>query len=157
MPEQPQQQRVQFSFTPEEIANFKKAFSLFDKDGDGSITVKELRIVMRQLGQNPSDAEIREMVAEVDIDGSGTIDFNEFLIVMARQNPDYDLEEEYKQAFKVFDRDGDGLISAAELKHVMANLGDKFSDEEVRELIREADMDNDGHINYQEFTRLMGK
>jgi len=155
MPEQ--QPRQQFQFTPEEIANFKKAFSLFDKDGDGSITVKELRIVMRQLGQNPSDAEIREMVAEVDIDGSGTIDFNEFLIVMARQNPDYDLEEEYRQAFKVFDRDGDGLISAAELKHVMANLGDKFSDEEVRELIREADMDNDGHINYVEFTRLMGK
>ena len=76
---------------------------------------------------------------------------------MARTNPDYDLEEELRQAFKVFDRDGNGLISAAELKHVMANLGDKLTDDEVRELIKEGDLDKDGHIDYEEFKLMMAR
>ena len=66
-----------------------------------------------------------------------------------------DTEEELIEAFKVFDRDGNGLISAAELRHVMTNLGEKLTDEEVDEMIREADIDGDGHINYEEFVRMM--
>lgn len=68
---------------------------------------------------------------------------------------DTDTEEELIEAFKVFDRDGNGLISAAELRHVMTNLGEKLTDEEVDEMIREADIDGDGHINYEEFVRMM--
>ena len=68
---------------------------------------------------------------------------------------DTDTEEELIEAFKVFDRDGNGLISAAELRHVMTNLGEKLTDEEVDEMIREADVDGDGHINYEEFVRMM--
>lgn len=68
---------------------------------------------------------------------------------------DSDTEEELIEAFKVFDRDGNGLISAAELRHVMTNLGEKLTDDEVDEMIREADLDGDGHINYEEFVRMM--
>lgn len=68
---------------------------------------------------------------------------------------DTDTEEELVEAFKVFDRDGNGLISAAELRHVMTNLGEKLTDDEVDEMIREADIDGDGHINYEEFVRMM--
>jgi len=74
---------------------------------------------------------------------------------MARKMKDTDTEEELIEAFKVFDRDGNGLISAAELRHVMTNLGEKLTDEEVDEMIREADIDGDGHINYEEFVRMM--
>ena len=63
--------------TEEQIAEFKEAFSLFDKDGDGTITTKELGTVMRSLGQNPTEAELQDMINEVDADGSGTIDFPE--------------------------------------------------------------------------------
>jgi hypothetical protein len=65
--------------TEEQIAEFKEAFSLFDKDGDGTITTKELGTVMRSLGQNPTEAELQDMINEVDADGNGTIDFPEFL------------------------------------------------------------------------------
>jgi len=124
--------------TEEQIAEFKEAFSLFDKDGDGTITTKELGTVMRSLGQNPTEAELQDMINEVDADGNGTIDFPEFLSLMARKMKDTDTEEELVEAFKVFDRDGNGFISAAELRHVMTNLGEKLTDEEVDEMIREA-------------------
>ena len=81
--------------------------------------------------------------------GNGTIDFPEFLTMMARKMKDTDSEEEIKEAFRVFDKDGNGFISAAELRHVMTNLGEKLTDEEVDEMIREADIDGDGQVNYE--------
>nr|KYP37963.1 Calmodulin [Cajanus cajan] len=167
--------------TDDQIAEFKEAFSLFDKDGDDffcalifgfgiwfsffldiftivtfcCITTKELGTVMRSLGQNPTEAELQDMINEVDADGNGTIDFPEFLNLMARKMKDTDSEEELKEAFRVFDKDQNGFISAAELRHVMTNLGEKLTDEEVDEMIREADVDGDGQINYEEFVKVM--
>uniref|UniRef100_A0A1I8JD57 Calmodulin n=1 Tax=Macrostomum lignano TaxID=282301 RepID=A0A1I8JD57_9PLAT len=134
--------------TEEQIAEFKEAFSLFDKDGDGTITTKELGTVMRSLGQNPTEAELQDMINEVDADGNGTIDFPEFLTMMARKMKDTDSEEEIREAWQRF-------ISAAELRHVMTNLGEKLTDEEVDEMIREADIDGDGQVNYEEFVTMM--
>ncbi|KAK9751292.1 EF-hand domain pair [Popillia japonica] len=92
--------------------------------------------------------------------GNGTIDFPEFLTMMARKMKDTDSEEEIREAFRVFDKDvfdkdGNGFISAAELRHVMTNLGEKLTDEEVDEMIREADIDGDGQVNYEEFVTMM--
>ncbi|KAJ7411220.1 calmodulin [Willisornis vidua] len=148
-------QRQADQLTEEQIAEFKEAFSLFDKDGDGTITTKELGTVMRSLGQNPTEAELQDMINEVDADGNGTIDFPEFLTMMARKMKDTDSEEEIREAFRVFDKDGNGYISAAELRHVMTNLGEKLTDEEVDEMIREADIDGDGQVNYEEFVQMM--
>merc|ERR1711901_8213 len=106
-------------------------------------------------GQNPTEAELQDMINEVDADGNGTIDFPEFLSLMARKMKDTDTEEELIAAFKVFDRDGNGFISAAELRHVMTNLGEKLTDEEVDEMTGEADVDGDGQINYEEFLKMM--
>merc|ERR1739845_21182 len=96
-----------------------------------------------------------DMINEVDVDGNGTIDFPEFLSLMAHKMKDTDTEEELIEAFKVFDRDANGFISAAELRHVMTNLGEKLTGEEVDEMIREADVDGDGQINYEEFVKMM--
>ena len=95
------------------------------------------------------------MINEVDADGNGTIDFPEFLMLTSRKMKDTDSEEDIKEAFRVFDRDASGFISAGELAHVMTNLGEKLTDEEVDEMIREADVDNDGRINYEEFLTMM--
>jgi calmodulin len=128
---------------------------------------------MRSLGQNPSESELQDMINEVDADNNGTIDFPgtkrrsrpgcgrwltdraEFLTMMARKMKDTDSEEEIREAFKVFDRDNNGFISAAELRHVMTSIGEKLTDDEVDEMIREADQDGDGRIDYNEFVQLM--
>ena len=94
--------------TEEQIVEFKEAFTLFDKDGDGTITIKELGTVM-----NPTEAELQDMINEVDADGNGTIDFPEFLTMMVRKMIDTDTEEEIREAFRVFNKDGNGFISAA--------------------------------------------
>ena len=90
------------NLTDEQIAEFKEAFQIFDKDGDGSITTKELGTVMRSLGQNPSDDEIRQMIIDVDEDKSETIDFKEFLGLMAKKMKENDSEDELIEAFKMF-------------------------------------------------------
>ncbi|BFF88805.1 calmodulin-related protein 97A-like [Drosophila madeirensis] len=143
--------------TEEQIAEFKEAFSLFDKDGSGSITTRELGVLMRSLGQNPTEAELQDLVNEVDIDGNGEIDFNEFCSMMSKQMRETDTEEEMREAFKIFDRDLDGFISPAELRFVMINLGEKVTDEEIDEMIREADFDGDGLINYEEFVWMISQ
>jgi calmodulin len=139
----------------EQVEEIKDAFNLFDKDGDGNITTKELGTVMRSLGQNPTENELQEMINEVDADCSGTIEFSEFLNLMAKKMKDTDTEEELVEAFKVFDKDSNGFISAVELKHVMTNLGEKLSDEEIDDMVKEADFDGDGQINYKEFVHMV--
>jgi calmodulin len=94
---------------------------------------------MRSLGQNPTEAELQDMINELDADGNGTLDFPEFLTMMARKMRDTDSEEEIKEAFKVFDKDGNGYISAAELRHVMTNLGASESQSAAMALMDGAD------------------
>uniref|UniRef100_A0A1B6E6U9 EF-hand domain-containing protein n=1 Tax=Clastoptera arizonana TaxID=38151 RepID=A0A1B6E6U9_9HEMI len=145
----------EYGLTEDQVAEFKEAFMLFDKDEDGRITMAELGVVMRSLGQRPSETELRDMVNEVDRDGNGTIEFNEFLQMMSRKIKVSDSEAELREAFRVFDKDNDGMISSYELRHVMTNLGEKLSDEEVDDMIKEADTDGDGQVNYNEFVSIL--
>jgi calmodulin len=133
----------------------KEAFNVFDKDNDGFITIKELGTVMRSLGHNPTEMELQDMIKLYDKDESGTIDFPEFLDLMTTKMKETELEEQLIETFKVFDRDGNGLLSGQELKYVMAVVGEVLTDTEVDELIKQADVDGDGFINYQEFVKMM--
>ncbi|XP_052105307.1 calmodulin-beta-like [Mytilus californianus] len=137
------------------ISELKDVFSNFDQDGDGMITTKELGTVLRQLGMNPSEAELHDMIDAVDSDGNGTIDFPEFLNMMASKMNEIGTEDEIRETFLFFDKNGDGLITAKELRMVMLNLGEKMTDDEINDMIQEADTNGDGVINYEEFTRVM--
>ena len=101
------------------------------------------------MGQNPTEAELQDMINEVDADGNGTIDFPEFLTMMARKIRHSTFEEQLREAFRVIDSDGNGLISAAEVRHVMTNIGEKLTVEEVEEVIRKADFDGDGQLDFE--------
>ncbi|KAH7963312.1 hypothetical protein HPB52_020535 [Rhipicephalus sanguineus] len=136
----------------ESLAVLREVFALFDKDGNGEISPDELGVVMRACGQNPTQAEIEEMIAKADTDGNGTISFPEF-VAMMREPP---TEETIRQAFMMIDKDGKGFITASDLRYViMTDLGEQVTDEEIDEMLREADMDGDGQISYQEFVAVM--
>lgn len=134
-----------------EIDKLWEAFQVFDEDGSGEISLDELGAVMRSLGQNPSKAQLQEMIQDVDVDGSGSIDFEEFKALMISQQGDR--ESLLRLAFSVFDEDGSGYICAKELHNVMSQFG--LTDEELEEMIKEVDRDGDASINFEEFCQLV--
>ncbi|XP_053922029.1 uncharacterized protein LOC104059638 [Cuculus canorus] len=143
--------------TEEQKQEIREAFDLFDTDGSGSIDVKELKVAMRALGFEPKKEEIKKMIADIDKEGSGTIDFEDFLAMMTQKMSEKDSKEEILKAFRLFDDDGTGKISFKNLKRVAKELGENLTDEELQEMIDEADRDGDGEVSEQEFLRIMKK
>lgn len=139
----------------EQTAELKEAFSMFDKDGDGTITIDELRDVFRKMGhKNISDRALIEMIMSVDDNGDGEIDFEEFLVLMTSHIAN-DPDKELREAFRVFDTNGDGSISKKELKSLMKKLGQKLSNEEIDAMMSDVDIDGNGEIDFEEFKQLM--
>ncbi|SOV10224.1 centrin-1 [Plasmodium sp. gorilla clade G2] len=141
----------------EQKLEIKEAFDLFDTNGTGRIDAKELKVAMRALGFEPKKEDIRKIISDVDKDGSGTIDFNDFLDIMTIKMCERDPKEEILKAFRLFDDDETGKISFKNLKRVAKELGENITDEEIQEMIDEADRDGDGEINEEEFMRIMKK
>jgi Ca2+-binding EF-hand superfamily protein len=134
-----------------EVEKLWKAFSVFDTDGSGAISVEELGKVMRSLGQNPNSTELRDLIKEVDIDRSGSIDFEEFKALMvARQG---DRQSRLKLAFSAFDPDNSGRITADEMRSVMKRF--ELTDAELDAMVKEVDGDGDGSIGFEEFCQLV--
>ncbi|XP_066973607.1 uncharacterized protein [Macrobrachium rosenbergii] len=144
-----------------QLKEFREAFRLFDKDGDGTITKQELGRFMRNLGQFATEEELRTMLDEIDIDGDGTFSFNEFVEIVfnmggAGERPGEDEEKELRDAFKIFDKHGRGYICASDLRAVLQCLGEDLSEEE-KDMIREVDIDGDGRIDFEEFVKALGE
>lgn len=146
--------------TDEQIEVYREAFLMYDKNGDSKITLDEFGDVIKSLGLNPSKDQLITLMKEIDLDGSGTVDFNEFAIWMSiKMSPDKynDRSADLENTFKIFDENGDHFITAEELKNVMEKLGQTLSDEEINLMITEADTDGDKQVNYKEFVQLMRK
>ncbi|KAF8968653.1 translation elongation factor EF1B gamma [Entomortierella lignicola] len=136
--------------TREELNEMKEAFGRFDKDGSGTISTNELSALMRSLGKNPAETDLQGMINDVDADGNGTIEFPEFLTLMATYQANYtDSKDELRETFKIFDKDGNGFITTAEFRQVLISLGERYTDAEINQMIRDNDIDGDGRINYQ--------
>ncbi|KAL9099572.1 MAG: hypothetical protein Q9163_004952, partial [Psora crenata] len=132
---------------PDQLEDLRATFALFDDNGDGEITVAELGNVMRSLGLRPSETELQDLMNEIDVDRSGTISFEEFSTIMAQKVAETDSDAELKAAFDVFDKDGNGSISAEELSSLMKSIGEDLTDEDIEEMVKEADKDGDGNID----------
>jgi len=140
-----------------DLKEYKEIFSFFDRDGGGTITTVELGQVMRTFGWTPTEGELQELIGVIDQDENGCISFDEFVWLMSQDLHDDDIEDEIRDAFRVFDREGNGFISVVDLKDVLLKIGEKLSIEEVEELIGEADIDGDGNIYYDEFVAMIFK
>jgi centrin-1 len=130
---------------------------LFDTDGSGKIDAKELKVAMRALGFEPKKDEVKKMISEIDKDGSGKIDFNDFLNLMTAKMSEKDSRAEIMKAFRLFDDDDTGTITFANLKRVAKELGENMTDDELREMIDEASKSKSGEITEEEFFRIMKK
>ncbi|KAF8310471.1 EF-hand protein [Clavulina sp. PMI_390] len=134
-------------------AEWKEAFALFDKKGTGAVPRETLGDLLRALGQNPTQAEVAEIVAAAPRD----VDYKTFLTILNRPDgfkPAGTLEE-FIRGFQVFDKEGNGFIGAGELRYVLTQLGEKMSDEEVDELLKGVQIGPDGSVNYENFTRTI--
>lgn len=134
----------------------KEAFSKYDINESGTIDQKELTAVLRSMGQNPTDSQVHDMINEVDVDGSGLIEFHEFVKFIVKMNMEGDRENEARECFRRFDCDGQGKIAAEDFRFVMKHLPVTVTDEEVEAMLREADKNGDGQLDLEEFKIMMG-
>ena len=142
-------------FTEDQLEKLKEAFTIYDMDNDGIVPVQLLGTLLRHLGQNPFEAEILEMMKTMKKYKNSTISFNEFAALMVDKFEVNDIVDKVREAFHAFDVNGSGLVSAAELRHVVTNLGDKLTELEANEMIRKANVGDDGLINYENFVHMM--
>ena len=148
---------LKVELSEEQKQEIKEAFDLFDTDGSEKIDAKELKVAMRALGFEPKKEEIKKMIADIDKDGSGQIDFADFLDMMTAKMQERDGKEEVLKAFRLFDDDETGKISLKNLRRVAKEIGEVMTEEELQEMIEEADLDGDGEIDQEEFLRIMKK
>jgi len=137
------------------ISEMKEAFRYFDKSGSGFLSAKEMPALLRALGWNPTETEVNTIMAEVDVDHNGKMDLSEFILMMHKQVGSTDTMEEMRIAFRAFDTDGDGKISKEEFRVCMLNFGERFLEEDIELMIRLADLDDNGFIDFEEFVRML--
>ncbi|CAK8579631.1 unnamed protein product [Lathyrus sativus] len=130
-------------------------FKKFDVNGDGKISASELGSIMGSLGQPSTDEELNNMIREVDGDGDGCISLQEFIELNTKGVDSDEILENLKDAFAVFDMDGNGSITAEELNTVMRSLGEECSLAECRRMIGGVDSDGNGTIDFEEFRMMM--
>ena len=93
------------------------------------------------MKQNPTDAEVQDLINEVDVDGSGALDFSEFCLMMVKKMSESNTDNETQEAYRVFDKEKEGFISRAELRMIFAALPERLTEEEIEEMLEVADED----------------
>nr|GEU98256.1 calcium-dependent protein kinase 26-like [Tanacetum cinerariifolium] len=136
----------------EEIAGLKQMFEMIDTDNSGYITFEELKAGLKRFGSTLKESEIYDLMQSADIDNSGTIDYEEFVAATLHMNK-VDRDDHLFAAFSYFDKDGSGYITLDELQQACKEFG--LDDVHLEEIIKEADQNNDGRIDYNEFVAMM--
>jgi len=105
--------------------------------------------------RNPTCDELNTIMAEVDVDHNGKVDLREFIVMMYNQVGITDDMEEMRIAFRFFDKNGDGQISKEELRSCILRYGERFVDEDLEEMMKNADLDRNGFIDFSEFVEML--
>lgn len=141
----------------EEINEFREIFNLVDKDGGGTISKAELSELLDTLGIDATPEEVDLMISEIDSDGTGDIDFEEFVAVMSRKvNATYSADQ-VKQSFKIFEGQcPPGYVKADALMKALSTYGsEQLTEDQARDLVGQLEIDINGMINYSEYVSMM--
>ncbi|XP_030546338.1 probable calcium-binding protein CML15 [Rhodamnia argentea] len=143
----------------EQLKQLRDIFARFDMDADGSLTQLELAALLRSLGLKPTGDQIHAMLADMDSNGNGSVEFDELVAALLPDMTEQVLvnQEQLAEVFRLFDRDGNGYITPAELAGSMAKMGHPLTYRELSEMMREADTNGDGVISFQEFATIMAR
>ncbi|MBA0768219.1 hypothetical protein Gotri_017039 [Gossypium trilobum] len=131
----------------------KEAFTLFDTDSDGKIAPTELGVLMRSLGGNPTQAQLKEIVAQEKL--TAPFDFSRFLGLMEKHLKTESFEQQLRDAFKVLDKEATGFILVSDLKHILTSVGEKLELTEFDDWIKGVDVGSDGKLKYDDFIARM--
>jgi calmodulin len=133
---------------------FKAVFATFDKDGDGFITMKEVCDVLTSMNMNADSGHIQKIFAQVDLDGNGQIDFNEFLLLVNNCEQPVSADQEIRDMFNAIDKDRSGFVDMSELKSTFVSLGVPLTDTDIRDMLTQANVKGD-RIYYEDFEQIM--
>jgi len=140
----------------DQIYEIQEVFSLFETRGNGKVEASKIGDILRALGLNPTEAEVKKLVSEVDANGGTTMPFQSFLpiylAVCKKKDENQSTAEDFIEGFRVFDKDANGTISSAELRHLLTTLGEKMEEVDVENLIAPFE-DQHGNINYEDFVK----
>ncbi|MBA0561902.1 hypothetical protein Goshw_016018 [Gossypium schwendimanii] len=131
----------------------KEAFTLFDTDSDGKIAPTELGVLMRSLGGNPTQAKLKEIVAQEKL--TAPFDFSRFMGLMEKHLKTEPFEQKLRDAFKVLDKEATGFVLVSDLKHILTSVGEKLEPTEFDDWIKGVDVSSDGKLKYDDFIAKM--
>ncbi|CAG8807722.1 10220_t:CDS:2, partial [Dentiscutata erythropus] len=134
----------------------REAFDLFDTEGSGSVNIKDFKVAIRALGFEPKKEELNSLLNEVH-DGSGTIDFDNFSAIVSTKMSERDVHEDFMKIFRLFDDDATGKITFKNLKRVAKELNVEISNDQLKEMIEEADLNGDNGVDENEFLHILQK
>ncbi|XP_022126012.1 caltractin-like isoform X1 [Pieris rapae] len=147
--------KAKLELTASQKNDLHEAFNLLDYNGEGKIKAEDFRVAIKALGYEPTKEELQKMINGVDKGLTGKLSFENFETAIMRKIMSLDTDGDIMKSFRLFDMDDCGFISFENLKQVTKILGIYLSDQEIEEMIDDADKDFDGFISVQEFMRMI--
>ena len=143
----------------DKISELQNIFALMDRSGCGKISTEEMKQLLNLQKCYPNEAELREIVAEIDFDRDGEISFEDFIAYFLKRETAgpsaVEQDKELKDAFDFLDRNGDGYVTATDLRNVMRLIGEDVAEEQAEQMLAEVDEEGNGMISYKCFKKIM--